>query len=208
MTGLRARWTALWQRLGLREPDGLCDALLTAYGEPQRHYHTLEHLRECLALADTFRAAAERFDEIELALWFHDAVYDVHAHDNEARSAHWAVTALGAAGLDEAACARIRDLVMATRHSALPGTSDAALLTDIDLSILGASEPRFAEYDKQIRAEYAWVAPDIYASKRRAVLQGFLGREHIYATPAVRDRYEAQARHNLLRAIGCPCRTT
>jgi len=204
MDGLRARWAALWQRLGLPEPEGLCGALLDAYSEAQRHYHTLQHLGECLALAETFRAEAERFDEIELALWFHDAVYDVRAHDNEARSAHWAVTALRAAGLDEQACGRIHDLVMATSHSALPGTRDGALLTDIDLSILGAPEARFAEYEQQIRAEYAWVAPDIYAARRRAVLQAFLEREPIYATPALRRRFEEQARRNLSHAIGHP----
>lgn len=204
MDGLRARWTALWQRLGLPEPEGLCGALLDAYSEPQRHYHTLQHLGECLALAETFKAEAEHIDEIELALWFHDAVYDVHAHDNEARSAHWAVTALGAAGLGEQACNRIYNLIMATRHSALPGTLDAALLTDIDLSILGAPEPRFAEYEQQIRDEYAWVASDVYAAKRRAVLQGFFEREPIYATPALRHRFEEQARRNLAHAIGYP----
>ena len=78
--------------------SSLCQALLNAYGEPQRHYHTQQHLGECLALADTFKDEAERLDEIELALWFHDAVYDVRAHDNEARSAQWSLTALRAAG--------------------------------------------------------------------------------------------------------------
>ena len=39
-----------------------CQALLDAYGEPQRHYHTLQHLGECLALADTVKAEAERFE--------------------------------------------------------------------------------------------------------------------------------------------------
>jgi len=204
MDALKARWAALWQRLGLPEPEGLCQALLDAYGEPQRHYHTLQHLGECLALADKFKAEAERFEEVELALWFHDAVYDVRAHDNEARSAQWAATALREAGLDEQACARIHDLVMATCHGTLPGTPDAALLTDIDLSILGASEPRFAEYEEQIRAEYAWVAPDVYAVKRRAVLRGFLERVHIYATPAVRSRFEEEARRHLSRAIVLP----
>ncbi len=204
MVDFGERWAALWQRLGLPDPEGLCGALLDAYREPQRHYHTLQHLGECLALADDLKAAAERFEEIELALWFHDAVYDVHAHDNEARSAQWAVTALCAAGLDEQACGRIHDLVMATRHSALPGTPDAALLTDIDLSILGASEERFAEYEQQIRAEYAWVAPDTYAVKRREVLLGFLDRVHIYATPALSGRLEEPARRNLSRAAGHP----
>jgi predicted metal-dependent HD superfamily phosphohydrolase len=200
MDVLAAHWKASWERLGLSAPAGLLEALLAAYREPQRHYHTLQHLEECLRLATDYVEQADHPAELELALWFHDAVYDVRAHDNEARSAQWAVSALRESGLAKEACERIHALIMATRHSALPDTPDAALLTDIDLAILGAPDARFAEYERQIRAEYAWVPPDVYADKRRRVLLGFLQREHIYATPLLRARFEAPARANLQRA--------
>ncbi len=51
----------------------------------------------------------------------------------------------------------------------------------IDLAIPGAAQSRFAEYQRQIRTEYAWVAPDIHASKRTVILQAFLDRGQIYA---------------------------
>lgn len=194
-------WQTLWTKLHLASPTGLLERLLLAWRKPQRHYHTLQHLGECLALFDELRAEARHPCEIELALWFHDAVYDVHAHDNEARSAQWAVQALDAAGLDAHACRRIHDLIMATRHTASPAPGDAALIVDIDLAILGANEVRFAEYQSQIRAEYAWVAPDIYATRRTAILQGFLDRRQIYSTPSLHARLEQRARTNLARAI-------
>ena len=125
----------------------------------------------------------------------------MQGHDNEARSAHWAVQALSAGGVDAARCQRVHDLIMATCHTALPASPDQALLVDIDLAILGAPAPRFAEYTRQISAEYAWVPPQVYAVKRRAVLQGFLDREQIYTTPAVAQRLEQQARDNLAKAI-------
>jgi predicted metal-dependent HD superfamily phosphohydrolase len=196
-----ARWLATWAALNLAPPAGLCEQLLRAWDEPQRHYHTLQHLTECLALFDTLRAHAEQPADIDLALWFHDAIYDVQGHDNEARSAHWAVQALAAAGVDTARCQRVHDLIMATCHAALPASPDQALLVDIDLAILGAPAARFAEYTLQISAEYAWVPPDAYAVKRRAVLQGFLDREQIYTTPAVAQRLEQRARANLAKAI-------
>lgn len=204
MDALGARWQRLWATLGLPAPAGLLEHLLSAWREPQRHYHTLQHLAECLALFDELRDQAQRPAEIELALWFHDAVYDVRAHDNEARSARWADQALCGAGLGPDSVQRIHDLIMATCHGAAPACAapDAALLTDIDLAILGAPEARFAEYERQIRAEYAWVAPEIYAVKRRAVLRGFLERDAIYATPVLHGRLEPQARHNLERATG------
>jgi predicted metal-dependent HD superfamily phosphohydrolase len=194
-------WLATWAALNLTAPAGLCEQLLRAWDEPQRHYHTLQHLTECLALFDTLRAHAEQPADIELALWFHDAVYDVQGHDNEARSAHWATGALAAGGVDAARCQRVHDLIMATCHTALPASPDQALLVDIDLAILGAPAARFAEYTRQISAEYAWVPPQVYAVKRRAVLQGFLDREHIYSTPVVAQRLEQHARANLAKAI-------
>lgn len=174
---------------------------MTAWQEPQRHYHTLQHLQECLQLFDTVRDQADHPVEIDLALWFHDAIYDVHAHDNEARSAKWALDALGAAGLDPLSCQRIHDLIMATRHTSLPASPDQALLIDIDLAILGAPDARFAEYEHQIRAEYAWVPADIYTVKRRAVLQGFLDRACIYTTPSLHQRFEHVARDHLTKAV-------
>jgi len=198
---LPTRWLATWAALNLAPPPGLCEQLLRAWDEPQRHYHTLQHLTECLTLFDTLRAQAEQPADIELALWFHDAIYDVQGHDNEARSAHWATEALAAGGVDTARCRRVHDLIMATCHTALPASPDQALLVDIDLAILGAPAARFAQYRRQIQAEYAWVPPEVYAVKRRAVLQGFLDREHIYSTPVVAQRFEQRARDNLAKAI-------
>jgi len=194
-------WLTTWATLNLAPPTGLCEQLLRAWDEPQRHYHTQQHLTECLTLFDALREHAEQPADIELALWFHDAIYDVQGHDNEARSAHWAVQALATGGVDAARCQRVHDLIIATCHTALPASPDQALLVDIDLAILGAPAVRFAEYTRQISAEYAWVPPEMYAVKRRAVLQGFLDREQIYTTPAVAQRLEQRARTNLAKAI-------
>ena len=152
---LHANWTAAWQALGVAAPDdALRFELQRRYGEPQRHYHTMQHLGECLAWFDREQALAERPGEVALALWFHDAIYDVHAHDNEARSADWARQALQAAGASDASADRVHALVMATRHDAVPEGRDAELLIDIDLSILGAERARFDEYERQVHAEY------------------------------------------------------
>ena len=185
------------------EPPALYTQLLAAWSEPQRHYHTLQHLAECLTLADSQRDEMTHPAEVVLALWFHDAVYDVRAHDNEARSAQWAAQVLNEAGVSPDECARIDALIMATCHGAAasPGTPDSALLVYIDLAILGSEESRFAEHEAQIRAEYAWVPPEVFAVKRRAVLRSFLDRPRIYTTDTMHARFETQARVNLSRAI-------
>jgi predicted metal-dependent HD superfamily phosphohydrolase len=199
----RAAWLDAWHGLRVQAPDdALLDALLARYGEPHRAYHTLQHLDECLEGLARDRGHAKRPAEIALALWFHDAIYDVQRHDNEERSADWAQQALGDAGADADAAQRVHALVMATRHQAQPEEADAQLLVDIDLSILGAPAPRFAEYEQQIRFEYAHVPPEVFEPRRRQILGSFLARDPLYLTPSIRARLEVQARVNLQRAIG------
>lgn len=199
---LRANWHQAWQALGVAAPDdALCSELQRRYAEPQRHYHTMQHLGECLGWFEREKALAEHPGEVALALWFHDAVYDVHAHDNEARSAHWAREALRAAGAGEAAAERVHALVMATCHDAVPEGRDAELLIDIDLSILGAERARFDEYERQVGEEYGFVPAAVRLPRRRAILQRFLDRDAIYATPRMHALLEARARANLQRSI-------
>lgn len=90
---------------------------------------------------------------------------------------------------------------MATQHAALPQTPDQGVLVDVDLSILAASPMRFAEYEAQVRDEYAWVPGWLFRRKRRAVLKDFLAREKIYSTEHFRTRLEATARRNLEIAV-------
>jgi predicted metal-dependent HD superfamily phosphohydrolase len=198
---LARRWEALWHGLDRSAPEGLLDALLGAWREPQRHYHTLQHLIECFAHFDAARALAHNPAAVELALWFHDSVYDVHAHDNEARSADWARHALGGAGLPAGLCDEVAALVMATSHAGVADTPDARLLTDIDLAILAAPPARFAEYERQIRVEYAHVPEAAFVSARRRILQGFLARKRLYATPRFFELHEHAARANLVAAL-------
>src|SRR5690348_4662021 len=89
-----AAWQRPWRELGLPCDAALRTRLVHAWSEPQRHYHTLQHLDECLALFDETRDAAPHPAEVALALWFHDAVYEPRRHDNEQRSADWARASL------------------------------------------------------------------------------------------------------------------
>jgi predicted metal-dependent HD superfamily phosphohydrolase len=205
-TDLQTQWAQTWHALGLADATGdrsltLFQELLARYREPHRKYHTLQHLRECLALCARDGALAHAPAEVAMALWFHDAVYTHGRHDNELASANWARQALLEAGASDAAAQRIHDLVMATCHQATPGTADAQLLVDIDLAILGAAPERFQSYEQQIRDEYSHVAAPVFRAKRREVLQSFLQRNEIYATPTYRNRLEAAARANLQAAI-------
>jgi predicted metal-dependent HD superfamily phosphohydrolase len=195
------RWYNLMHALGLPGGTATYAELDKAYREPHRHYHTTRHLQDCLAKFDLLRPQATRPDEIELALWFHDAVYLPYRSGNEEKSADWAVRFLADAGAGEDVAARVRELILATRHDAIATDHDSAILVDVDLSILGADRERYDAFEADVRKEYRWVPRALYRRERRKILGSFLQRERIFVTADFCARYEAQARHNLERAI-------
>jgi predicted metal-dependent HD superfamily phosphohydrolase len=196
---LRTRWQALCRRIGARpEPAaGIFDRLERAYGEPHRAYHTLEHIDYCLRQLKRIRSMAEHPDECEMALWFHDAVYDTRAHDNEEKSAEWAVRAAHEMGLSTEFALRVRDLVLATKHMESPQGADAQVVVDCDLASLALPAKEFARNSRNIRREYDWVPEKQYIERRDEILGRFLKRPSIYSTPLFRKKLEPQARKNL-----------
>jgi predicted metal-dependent HD superfamily phosphohydrolase len=196
------RWRATWEGLGVGSPEAdLYAAVTTRYAESHRSYHTLQHLDECFVHFDEVRHLVDKVHEVELALWFHDAVYEVRAQDNEEQSASWARDAAIRHGVASSVAERVHRLVLATKHNATPTSPDAALLVDVDLAILGAAVERFDEYERQVREEYSWVPGFLFRRKRREILETFLARPHIYNTDHFQARYEVSARANLARSI-------
>jgi len=194
-------WQRAWSAWGVAAPDDALQAVLQAYAEPHRHYHSQQHLAECLGLLEPLLIHARHPGEVELAMWFHDAVYDVHAFDNEWQSALGVQRLLQREAVANEVTARVVDLILATRHSHMPQTADEQLLVDVDLSILGAEPARFDEYERQVRAEYAHVPEADFKQRRAAILRGFLQRPRLYATPQLQASHEARARANLQRSL-------
>ncbi len=197
----RDRWNALIGRMALAVPADAFDQIAAAYSEGHRAYHTTEHLLECLAEFDGCRDLCERADEVEFALWLHDAVYKTRSSDSELKSAEWAVKLLTEGGADADAAERVHAMIMGTLHTDHPTEGDGALMLDIDLSILGRGEERFDRYEADVRREYKWVPGPLFRSKRRGMLEQFLERPFLYATERFRRLYESQARANLTRSI-------
>jgi predicted metal-dependent HD superfamily phosphohydrolase len=195
-------WSRAWLDLGgTNSNQNLFQSICSYYAEPTRKYHTLQHLGECLDLFESVMYLATHPVEVEMALWFHDAIYNTASQDNEAQSAQWARAELNKAGVLPEKIDRIQSMIMATCHTALPITIDECLLVDIDLAILGSSTERFAEYEQQIHTEYNFVPEPIFNQKRQEILQGFLDRSTIYRTEYFQDKLELLARANIKRSI-------
>lgn len=184
----------------------LADGLRVRYSEPHRHYHDMSHIEALLTGLRHMQTPLEDPGAVELAVWYHDAIYDPHAGDNEAQSADLLVAELKGR-VDDATVRRAETMIRATfRHNLPEGLTDAeksdcAAFLDLDLAILGADPATFDAYDANIRKEYSFVPDDLYRPARRAVLEGFLGRPRLYFTEPASRRLELPARTNLQRAI-------
>lgn len=200
---LQQSWAKLLERYRVPAADAypVFDVLAAAYSAPDRHYHNLEHLAEVFRVAARLTSITDDPRAVQLAIWFHDAVYDPRAADNEARSADLAATLLGPLGVPRSELERVARLIHATAHrpdDRPPGDRETMILLDADLAILGAAPERYARYAAAIRQEYAWVPDADYRAGRAAVLDRFLARPRVFWTDLAFQEGEAPARANML----------
>jgi len=191
-----------WKSAGGKDsPSPVYINLLERYSETHRHYHDLSHVNHCLDELKTAEHLAVNSMAVKMAIWFHDAVCDPSAKDNEEKSAELAKTILKKASLSAEFTKLAVNLILATKHSVPPTDPDEKLITDIDLSSLGAPNEIFDENGQQIRKEYGWVPEELYRAGRSTFLKTLLNRPAIFSTQFFYDKYEAQARRNIARAI-------
>lgn len=199
---LKDRWLRFWTRARAGgDPVGPWEALASAYGESHRSYHTLAHIEHCLDEFEPVRAEARDPVSVELALWYHDVIYDPRRRDNEERSAGLAEAVAVAAKLGTSIARRAGGLIRVSTHRKSATEPDARLFADIDLAILGQPRDRFAEYERQVRQEYAWVPEEEFRAARAAILEALLDRFSVYGTPIFQERYEKPARANLSASL-------
>jgi len=93
---LAGRWSQRWGRLMewmalpvIFADTGKC--LYEKYSEPGRFYHSAGHILYCLDQLDNYPSGTGDSDALELAIWYHDAVYDPRVSDgtNERLSARF-----------------------------------------------------------------------------------------------------------------------
>ena len=200
MNDLAARWHRLTAPLvpDAQRREAEFQRLAAAYQAPTRHYHTLQHIENLLDRVE----AADLQDPtvVQLAVWFHDAVYNALKSDNEARSAAEALAFLQGSTLEPARQQRVAFLIGRTADHTQPQPPDDAdllLFLDADLSILGAAEADYWAYARHVRQEYRLVPDLLYRPGRRKVLAKMLAAPVRYHPPALHAELDAAARRNL-----------
>lgn len=200
----KTNWVKLWKAINAKgDPLPPFLDLKKCYAEPQRKYHVWKHITDGLEELKPAEHLAHHPNEIRMAYYFHDAIFDTRVKDSEnvEKSAELAVAVMKQAQLPTPMVGRVADLVLVTKHNTPPVSTDAQIIVDIDFSILGKPEAEFDEYERNIRQEYAWVEEQVFRSTRAGILERFLARPRLYNTPFFLQKYEDQARRNLQRSI-------
>ncbi|MFI0818863.1 hypothetical protein ACH4TX_21820 [Streptomyces sp. NPDC021098] len=200
---LLSRWTLLLDSARdttTPDPAPYGHDLLSRWAEPQRRYHTTDHLIAVLDRVDELleHTEAPDPDAIRLAAWFHDAVYLPDRSTNEERSARLAERALPEAGVPESRVAETARLVRLTAdHDPAEGDTNGEVLCDADLAVLAGSPEDYSAYAAAVREEYAFVPDDTFREGRANVLRHLLGLPCLFRTPIGHERWEQPARHNM-----------
>jgi predicted metal-dependent HD superfamily phosphohydrolase len=179
--------------------EELREDLLARWSESHRKHHTVTHLHEMLDAIGRLADADIEFDReaVELAAWFHDAVYEIGRDDNEERSAELARELLASAPI----CDEVARLVLVTKtHKVADDDVNGAVLSDADLSVLGSQPLRYRAYADAVREEYAGVPDDVFKAARAQVLSALLDGP-LFHTSAGREQWEERARRNIAEEI-------
>jgi pantetheine-phosphate adenylyltransferase len=195
-TMLHQRWLELTSD-GILFPERMWSYIYNAYTEKNRFYHNLTHISNCLNEFDLIKNRIEKRFSVEMAIFFHDLVYDIKSKTNEEDSVKFIMKELQIPLVKE----DISALILATKHNTNKLTDDQKYICDIDLSSLGKSWRLFNYYNKLVEQEYSIFPLRDLLKGRIYFMQGLLTRKRIYYTEFFYDRYEKQARKNIQKYI-------
>lgn len=201
----KQRFTSLWNRCQTGDGDGadadaVFDEVQAYYSEPGRYYHTPNHIDHCLKQFDMAVAEIDDADAVEMAIWFHDLVFETNSNDNELRSAR-RFTELADESMDAGFKSKVYNLIMATAPPRQPKTNDEKFMLDIDLSSFGLPWDDFVRDSMAVRQESPQLSDADFFPGQRAFLESLFNREHFYFTEFFRSRIEEVARDNIQRHL-------
>jgi predicted metal-dependent HD superfamily phosphohydrolase len=198
------RFGAVWRRCTASPPahgaDTVYEDLRLRLGGRDRVFHNLGHIDDCLRRFDDVSPHLDDPDAVEIALWFHDAIYVPGDATNEQRSAE---LFLGhSAGARPAFRRRVCALILTTRRRNTPRSNDCMFIDDIDLAGFGLPWDEFMRNGELLRREFAAQSDAEYNRGLASFLSALRRRNRFFRTDWFASRYETQARANVERLLG------
>lgn len=161
--------------------------LTKQYAQQHRKYHTLEHI------AYMFTTAKERGIMLnyaqQLAIWWHDAVYNVDSATNEEDSASLMWNNQGCVRSD---ILRDATTMIHDTKAHIPSNEASAIVSDLDMFILADSR-NYDRYKIQVREEFSHVPIDTYCIRRKEFLERTITTEIFYSPEFIKHRENAVA---------------
>lgn len=169
-----------------------------AHENPNRPYHNLVHLNNMLGLMMLESITIVDPLAFELAIWYHDLVYEVTNSDNEVQSAARMVELWQTYVPEEQLCRGENHILATAGHQVRTDHPDERLFLDADLAILAATPTVYQQYSKAIALEYGALYPlALYQIGRTQILEKFLKRDHLFLTRTFQTQYTIAAHANL-----------
>jgi len=167
------------------------------YSSSKRYYHNLNHINELVSLLNIYKSSICDLEIVQLAIFYHDVIYNAIKKDNEFKSAIFCKKHLEKTSLPKEKLEKCYNYILATKNHETNNENDLNYLLDFDLSILSSQDIDYEIYLKQIRKEYSFFPDIIYNAGRKKVLQYFLKQKKIYKTDEFYVKFEKKARENL-----------
>lgn len=171
--------------------------LVNKYSHKSRYYHNLSHLKNMLKM---FKLVKDQFtcnsDDILMALFYHDYVYDVYLFDNEEQSAAKVVKILYEIDYPFENTEYVVKLILATCSHKKSKDENINLFVDIDLAILGSVPKTYEKYFQNIRKEYSVFPDSMYNHGRINILKS-LKKDGVFSTQYFKQLFENDAIRNI-----------
>jgi len=196
---MKTRWRTLTKKLNI--PHQESKTIFTFMDS--RYYHNWTHIFSSLTKYDNFVPNISSGANFELAIWFHDLIYNT----NEKLSAEYAGRLLKNF-LVETDIKEIQSLILSTiqidyTKIIIQGNVDPCLyhfMHDIDFSGLGENWRNYHINSKNIRSEFYLLDNyDFYTARLKFLTS--MSNIEIFATETFRDTYELKAHENILNEI-------
>jgi predicted metal-dependent HD superfamily phosphohydrolase len=199
---LESEWRKDAAHLSASEAAPIFHDLIARHSEPQRRYHGLSHLTALLDLMQQHAPHIAPGSASRLAIWWHDAIYDPQARDNEERSSDLAGEHLIRLGAPTELIEQTCTIILITKnHWDGPSVGDGDYFLDADIAILGAPPAVYDAYAANVRQEYAFAPDDAFRAGRSAFLKSASARPRLFRTDVFEATYASQARANMQREL-------
>ena len=203
---LRKSFSHLFVGMDLQktEIELLFSELKEMYEQEGRYYHNLKHIERMLSFLERRVDRIEDWVSIQLAVWFHDCIYDIHDSKNEERSADFARKRLSDLGISEDLVEKVADLILLTKKheiTAKHSNYDTKIFLDSDLISLGGSFEEYSKIFERIKKEYSEIPSEVFKNGRRIFLQSILSKPRIFYTDEMFVEFEQDARRNLEKEL-------